>query len=134
MNDRPSDTEPAPQGRPGTADFGFADVPAGEKSGLVGGIFSRVARRYDLMNDLMSGGLHRLWKDTLVDDLRPRDGMDVVDVAGGTGDIAFRIHRRAPGARATVCDINAEMVAVGRDRALNRGITDAIEWVTADAE
>ena len=134
MNDRPSDTEPAPAGRPGTADFGFADVPADEKAGLVGGIFSRVARRYDLMNDLMSGGLHRLWKDTLVDALRPRDEMDIVDVAGGTGDIAFRIHRRAPGARVTVSDINPEMLAVGRDRALNRGIAASIEWVTADAE
>src|SRR5512138_1951225 len=126
MNDRPSDTEPAPQGDPRMADFGFAEVPAGEKAGLVGGIFSRVARRYDLMNDLMSGGLHRLWKDTLVDDLRPRDGMDVVDVAGGTGDIAFRIHRRAPGARITVSDINAEMLSVGRDRAANRGIVAGI--------
>ena len=134
MNDRPSDTEPAPTGRPGTADFGFADVPADEKAGLVGNIFSRVARRYDLMNDLMSGGLHRLWKDTLVDALRPRDEMDIVDVAGGTGDIAFRIHRRAPGARVTVSDINPEMLAVGRDRALNRGIAAGIEWVTADAE
>jgi len=116
------------------ADFGFAEVRAEEKAGLVGGIFSRVARRYDLMNDLMSGGLHRLWKDTLVDDLRPRDGMDIVDVAGGTGDIAFRIHRRAPGARITVSDINAEMLSVGRDRAANRGIVDGIDWVTADAE
>jgi demethylmenaquinone methyltransferase/2-methoxy-6-polyprenyl-1,4-benzoquinol methylase len=138
MDDRPSDTEPGPfkprAGDPRMADFGFAEVPAGEKAGLVGGIFSRVARRYDLMNDLMSGGLHRLWKDTLVDDLRPRDGMDVVDVAGGTGDIAFRIHRRAPGARITVSDINAEMLSVGRDRAANRGIVAGIDWVTADAE
>jgi len=116
------------------ADFGFADVPADEKTGLVGGIFSRVARRYDLMNDLMSGGLHRLWKDTLVDQLRPRGDMDVVDVAGGTGDIAFRLRRRAPGARITVSDINPDMVSVGRDRALNRGVTRGIEWVTADAE
>ncbi len=134
MNDRPSDSEPAPSGRPGTADFGFADVPAPEKAGLVSDIFNRVARRYDLMNDLMSGGLHRLWKDTLVDDLRPRDGMDIVDVAGGTGDIAFRIHRRAPEARITVCDINPAMLAVGRDRAANRGIVAGLDWVTADAE
>jgi demethylmenaquinone methyltransferase / 2-methoxy-6-polyprenyl-1,4-benzoquinol methylase len=138
MDDRPSDTEPGPAkpraGDPRMADFGFAEVRAEEKAGLVGGIFSRVARRYDLMNDLMSGGLHRLWKDTLVDDLRPRDGMDIVDVAGGTGDIAFRIHRRAPGTRITVSDINAEMLSVGRDRAANRGIVDGIDWVTADAE
>ena len=134
MSERPSDTEPATHGRPGTADFGFADVPADEKAGLVGGIFSRVARRYDLMNDLMSGGLHRLWKNTLVDDLRPRNGFDYVDVAGGTGDIAFRIRRRARDARITVCDINPEMLAVGRDRAVNRGIVAGIDWVTADAE
>jgi demethylmenaquinone methyltransferase/2-methoxy-6-polyprenyl-1,4-benzoquinol methylase len=143
MDDRPSDTEAGPAkpdagaargADPRLADFGFADVRAEEKAGLVGGIFSRVARRYDLMNDLMSGGLHRLWKDSLVDQLRPRDGMDVVDVAGGTGDIAFRIHRRAPKARVTVSDINAEMLSVGRDRALNRGIAEGIAWVTADAE
>jgi demethylmenaquinone methyltransferase/2-methoxy-6-polyprenyl-1,4-benzoquinol methylase len=148
MDDRPSDTEAGPAGPrgerarggdprvrdPGLADFGFDDVRAEEKAGLVGGIFSRVARRYDLMNDLMSGGLHRLWKDTLVDQLRPRDGMDVVDVAGGTGDIALRIRRRAPEARIVVSDINAEMLSVGRDRAMNRGITEGIDWVTADAE
>ena len=141
MDDRPSDTEAVPAkpagargADPRMADFGFANVRAEEKAGLVGGIFSRVARRYDLMNDLMSGGLHRLWKDTLVDALRPRDGMDIVDVAGGTGDIAFRIHRRAPEARITVSDINPEMVSVGRDRAVNRGILRGIEWVTADAE
>jgi demethylmenaquinone methyltransferase/2-methoxy-6-polyprenyl-1,4-benzoquinol methylase len=138
MDERPSDTEAAPgksaAGDARMADFGFAEVRAEEKAGLVGGIFSRVARRYDLMNDLMSGGLHRLWKDTLVDELRPRDGMDVVDVAGGTGDIAFRILRRAPGAHVIVSDINPDMVAVGRDRALNRGLVAGIEWVTADAE
>jgi len=145
MDDRPSDTEAGPAkpqpeharagaARAGMADFGFAEVRAEEKAGLVGGIFSRVARRYDLMNDLMSGGLHRLWKDTLVDQLRPRDGMDCVDVAGGTGDIAFRIRRRAPGARITVSDINPEMLSVGRDRAMNRGITEGIAWVAADAE
>jgi demethylmenaquinone methyltransferase / 2-methoxy-6-polyprenyl-1,4-benzoquinol methylase len=143
MDDRPSDTEAGPaKPQPGRAraaradmaDFGFAEVRAEEKAGLVGGIFSRVARRYDLMNDLMSGGLHRVWKDTLVDQLRPRGAMDVVDVAGGTGDIAFRIRRRAPDARIVVSDINAEMVGVGRDRALNRGITAGIAWVTADAE
>ncbi len=143
MDDRPSDTEAAPAKpwpdkvraeRARTADFGFADVPAGEKAGLVGGIFSRVARRYDLMNDLMSGGLHRLWKDTLVDALRPRGEMAIVDVAGGTGDVALRIHRRAPEARIVVSDINPEMVSVGRDRAMNRGIARGIEWVAADAE
>ena len=148
MDDRPSDTEPSqpaghtPQpGRTaaeptstGTVDFGFETVAAEEKARLVGSVFSRVARRYDLMNDLMSGGLHRLWKDSFVDTLRPFDGMRLVDVAGGTGDIAFRVIDRAPGADVTVCDINADMLAVGRDRALDRGLTVGLEWVTADAE
>lgn len=136
MNDRPSDTEPPQAGRPprGTVDFGFASVAAEEKGRLVGGIFSRVARRYDLMNDLMSGGLHRLWKDTLVDQLRPREDLHLIDVAGGTGDIAFRVRARAPGARIAVSDINPDMLAVGRDRALDRGITAGIAWVGADAE
>jgi len=138
MDDRPSDTEaPQPAGRklpPGTVDFGFATVAAEEKARMVGGVFSRVARRYDLMNDLMSGGLHRLWKDSFVDALRPYDGLRLVDVAGGTGDIAFRVLERAPGADVTVCDINADMLAVGRDRALDRGVTAGLDWVTADAE
>ena len=86
------------------------------------------------MNDLMSGGLHRLWKDQLVDQLRPQDGMHLVDVAGGTGDVAFRVRARAPGARVTVADINPEMLAVGRDRALNRGMVGGVDWVAADAE
>lgn len=136
MDDRPSDSE-APQtdrSPRGTADFGFATVAEEEKARLVGSVFSRVARRYDLMNDLMSGGLHRLWKDSLVDELRPRAGMHVVDLAGGTGDIAFRILRRAPGIRVTVADINTDMLTVGRDRAFDRGLVDGIEWVTADAE
>jgi demethylmenaquinone methyltransferase/2-methoxy-6-polyprenyl-1,4-benzoquinol methylase len=132
MSDRPSDTE-TPQAR-ATADFGYETVPAAEKPRLVSGLFSRVARRYDLMNDLMSGGLHRLWKDTLVDQLRPHDRMHLVDVAGGTGDIAFRVRKRAPGARITVSDLNTDMLAVGRRRARDRGVIAGIDWVTADAE
>jgi demethylmenaquinone methyltransferase/2-methoxy-6-polyprenyl-1,4-benzoquinol methylase len=140
MDDRPSDSEPpqpprAPSAAPaGTADFGYADVAAEEKPRLVSGLFSRVARRYDLMNDLMSGGLHRLWKETLVDQLRPRDAMRLVDVAGGTGDIAFRVLARAPGAFVSVSDLNLDMLAVGRNRALDRGLVHGIDWVAADAE
>jgi demethylmenaquinone methyltransferase/2-methoxy-6-polyprenyl-1,4-benzoquinol methylase len=136
MDDRPSDTEPHAAGRPGagTTDFGFATVPASEKARLVGGIFSRVAARYDLMNDLMSGGLHRLWKRTLVDRLRPRDDMRILDVAGGTGDIALRALERAPGARVTVTDINPDMLSVGRSRVGFRRRRPFLDWVAADAE
>lgn len=129
------DAPSAPGSSPGTtADFGFQDVPEAEKEGLVRDVFDSVARRYDLMNDLMSGGLHRLWKATMVDRLRPRAGMKVVDVAGGTGDIAFRILNRAPGASVHVVDINAEMLGVGRDRAIDRGLLHGIDWTCASAE
>ena len=120
---------------PDTASFGFRDVPAAEKPALVRGVFDRVARRYDLMNDLMSLGVHRLWKSVLIDMLAPRPGMHLLDVAGGTGDIAVRFLKRLDGkARVSVCDINAEMVAVGRDRAIDRGMPGAIEWLVGDAE
>jgi demethylmenaquinone methyltransferase/2-methoxy-6-polyprenyl-1,4-benzoquinol methylase len=117
-----------------TADFGFRAVPRDEKQRMVRGVFDSVARRYDLMNDLMSGGVHRLWKDILIDRLKPRDGMHLLDVAGGTGDIAFRFLKRAPGGHVTVCDINASMLAVGRDRAIDRGRLHGIDWVCGDAE
>ena len=122
---------------PETASFGFSEVPAGEKAALVRGVFDRVAARYDLMNDLMSLGVHRLWKSVLIDMLKPRPGMHLLDVAGGTGDIAFRFLERLKGqgrAQVTVCDINAEMIEVGRDRAIDRGVPDAIEWLVGDAE
>ena len=108
---------------PGTVDFGDRRVAAEDKRDLVDAVFHRVARRYDLMNDLMSGGLHRLWKAALLDWLAPpRHGpFHLVDVAGGTGDVAFGLLRRAgPGAMAVVCDINAAMLQVGRDRAGGR--------------
>src|SRR5215831_16581877 len=120
-----------------TASFGFRDVPEDEKQGLVREVFSSVATKYDLMNDLMSGGVHRLWKDTMVEWLNPRPGWRVLDVAGGTGDIAFRIadavRRRGGEAEITVCDINAEMVGEGVARASAKG-EQAIEWVVGDAE
>ena len=125
----------------GQADFGFHQVPESEKSGLVRAVFEGVAGRYDLMNDLMSAGIHRLWKSALVDALAPQAGMRVLDIAGGTGDIAFRIHarlkRRASGGDATeivVSDINRDMIEVGRNRAIDRGILDGIAWVCADGE
>ena len=121
--------------RQAAADFGFRRVPRAAKSRLVREVFDQVAARYDLMNDLMSAGIHRLWKDAMVDWLAPRPGQRLLDVAGGTGDIAFRLHARTMGrARIAVCDINAEMVGVGRDRALDRGIVAGIDWLCGDAE
>ena len=120
-----------------TASFGFRDVPAGDKERLVRGVFSSVARNYDLMNDLMSGGVHRLWKDAMVDWLNPRPGTRILDVAGGTGDIAFRIARtiRSRGGRPdiVVCDINPDMLAEGVKRAKQKGEV-TISWTTGDAE
>lgn len=127
------DPEPEPEAAGGgTTHFGFRDVDAGEKPGLVRDVFARVAGRYDLMNDLMSGGVHRLWKASLVARLAPRPGMHVLDVAGGTGDIARRIRARAR-ARVTVCDPSPPMLEVGRDRAIDRGIL-GIEWLCGEAE
>ena len=104
-----------------TASFGFREVPEGEKEGLVKEVFSSVAARYDLMNDLMSAGVHRIWKDAMVEWLNPQPGWKVLDVAGGTGDIAFRIadmaRSRGGEAAITVCDINAEMLGEGVRRA-----------------
>ncbi|MEK9672152.1 MAG: bifunctional demethylmenaquinone methyltransferase/2-methoxy-6-polyprenyl-1,4-benzoquinol methylase UbiE [Rhodospirillaceae bacterium] len=122
----------------GTTHFGYRDVPEADKAGLVKDVFSSVADKYDLMNDLMSLGVHRLWKAAMLDWLRPRAGMKLLDVGGGTGDIAFRFLERGVGT-VTVCDINEDMMAVGRDRALDRGMLPdapgaAVEWVTGDAE
>ena len=113
--------------------YGYQLVDREEKTRRVGSVFSRVARRYDLMNDLMSGGMHRLWKDAMVASLNPpkRDGWRVLDVAGGTGDIAFRMADR--GAQVTVCDINPDMLAVGMERARKRGI-DGLAWQVENAE
>lgn len=117
--------------------FGYRDVPEAEKEGLVRKVFSSVAEKYDLMNDLMSAGVHRLWKDAMVVWLNPRPGWRVLDVAGGTGDIAFRIaeltRSRGGDAKITVCDINEDMLREGLRRAEARGETD-IEWATGDAE
>lgn len=137
-----------------TTDFGYRRVTAAEKPELVRQVFDSVAGRYDLMNDLMSGGVHRLWKAALVSRLNPRPPLHFVDVAGGTGDIAFRILERLkaraaksatksgrqpggqPGGapnRATIIDINQKMLDVGRDRALDRGLLDGLDWVCGDA-
>jgi len=118
-----------------TASFGYRDVPASEKAGMVREVFASVAPRYDLMNDLMSAGVHRLWKNTLVDVLNPRPGEKFLDVAGGTGDIAFRIAgRQGERPDVTICDINPAMLEVGRDRAVDRGLLQGLTWTTGDAE
>jgi demethylmenaquinone methyltransferase / 2-methoxy-6-polyprenyl-1,4-benzoquinol methylase len=116
------------------ASFGFADVAPEQKASLVKGVFDRVAGRYDLMNDLMSVGVHRLWKDSLIDWLAPRPGRHHLDVAGGTGDVALRVMRRTGGqGRVTLVDLNPAMLAVGRDRAIDRGWLAGLDWVAGDA-
>jgi demethylmenaquinone methyltransferase/2-methoxy-6-polyprenyl-1,4-benzoquinol methylase len=129
-------------------DFGFRRVPLEHKQALVDDVFHSVASRYDLMNDLMSGGLHRAWKDALVTAVnppraRPAPAQEakasarpfaLLDLAGGTGDIAFRVLEAGGGTRATVVDINTDMLAVGRARAAGRGLDDAITFVEGNAE
>jgi demethylmenaquinone methyltransferase/2-methoxy-6-polyprenyl-1,4-benzoquinol methylase len=129
----------SPEGRPKdhmageTADFGFRLVERADKARLVKGVFDSVAARYDLMNDLMSAGVHRLWKAALIDQLKPRPSMRLLDVAGGTGDIALRFLEHG-GRDVTVCDINAEMVLAGRDRAIDKGVLGGVQWSVGDAQ
>lgn len=115
--------------------FGEKTVTPDEKTGLVRGVFDSVADKYDIMNDVMSGGLHRLWKDRFVREIRPRPGLRYLDVAGGTGDIAFRIKKRV-GANSdiTIFDLNEHMLNVGRDRAIDKGYLNGFEWITGNAE
>ena len=121
-----------------TTHFGFRDVPLGDKQTLVNDVFHSVARRYDLMNDLMSAGLHRVWKDLMINALNPPRSdapFALLDVAGGTGDIAFRAAGAAgSGFKATVCDINADMLSVGRERAAARHFDDRVSFVEGNAE
>jgi demethylmenaquinone methyltransferase/2-methoxy-6-polyprenyl-1,4-benzoquinol methylase len=111
--------------------FGYEEVSPEEKTSRVGAVFSSVAKKYDVMNDAMSGGLHRLWKDRFVRRVKPREGEQILDMAGGTGDIAFRL--AASGASVTVSDINQDMLDVGIERALDRGI-DGLVWSRQNAE
>ena len=111
--------------------FGEELVSREEKTRRVGAVFSSVARRYDIMNDLMSGGMHRLWKDRFVARVKPRRGEHILDMAGGTGDVAFRMSKR--GADVTVADINADMLEVGKQRAERRGLT-GLSWKVENAE
>jgi demethylmenaquinone methyltransferase / 2-methoxy-6-polyprenyl-1,4-benzoquinol methylase len=114
-----------------TVSFGYAEVSPEEKTAKVGEVFARVARRYDIMNDAMSGGMHRLWKDRFVARVKPRAGERILDMAGGTGDIAFRMQAR--GAAVTVSDINPAMLDVGQQRAARKGLT-GLDWSVQNAE
>ncbi|MEL7214817.1 MAG: bifunctional demethylmenaquinone methyltransferase/2-methoxy-6-polyprenyl-1,4-benzoquinol methylase UbiE [Pseudomonadota bacterium] len=113
-----------------TTHFGFETVPEAEKAGKVHGVFTSVASKYDIMNDVMSGGIHRIWKEALMDWLAPRPGMHLLDVAGGTGDVAFRFLERG-GGQATVCDMTASMLEEGQKRPEAQGAP--MEWIVGDA-
>lgn len=121
-----------------TTYFGFQTVAPEAKTALVRGVFDSVASRYDLMNDLMSGGIHRLWKNAFVDWLYPSAGMTLLDVAGGTGDIALRVLRYLQAKKKTgriiVCDLTPEMLTIGRNRAIDSGLVTGSEWICGNAE
>ena len=114
--------------------FGFETVPEAEKTQRVRSLFNRVASRYDIMNDAMSLGVHRYWKHALVQSLSPRQGMTILDMAGGTGDIAFRILDKCPSAQVTVCDMTLGMLSQGQIKGWNRGFLKALTWVCGNAE
>ena len=116
-----------------TTHFGFQDVPEDEKAGRVQGVFRSVASKYDVMNDVMSFGIHRIWKDAMMDWLAPRAGQTLLDVAGGTGDIAFRFLQRAGSGHATVLDLTEPMLVEGRKRAEAAKMADSLDWVVGDA-
>jgi len=116
-----------------TTHFGFQTVAEGDKAGMVHGVFSNVASKYDVMNDVMSVGIHRIWKDAMMDWLAPRDGQHLLDVAGGTGDISFRFLRRAPGAKATVLDMTESMLIEGQKRAEAEQMAQKLDWIVGDA-
>ncbi|WP_439525798.1 bifunctional demethylmenaquinone methyltransferase/2-methoxy-6-polyprenyl-1,4-benzoquinol methylase UbiE [Roseovarius mucosus] len=116
-----------------TTHFGFQDIPESEKAGRVRGVFGSVASKYDVMNDAMSLGIHRIWKDAMMDWLAPRAGQRLLDVAGGTGDISFRFLKRAGHGHATVLDLTEPMLVEGRKRADAESMADSLDWVVGDA-
>jgi demethylmenaquinone methyltransferase/2-methoxy-6-polyprenyl-1,4-benzoquinol methylase len=116
-----------------TTHFGFETILERDKAEKVQGVFSSVASKYDVMNDFMSLGIHRVWKDAMMDWLAPRGGQLLLDVAGGTGDISFRFLKRAGNAHATVLDLTEPMLTEGRKRAETTGISGQLDWVVGDA-
>lgn len=116
-----------------TTHFGYEDIPEEEKAGRVRGVFGSVASKYDVMNDAMSFGIHRVWKDAMMDWLAPRAGQRLLDVAGGTGDIAFRFLKRAGSGHATVLDLTEPMLVEGRKRAEAEQMAASLDWVVGDA-
>ena len=116
-----------------TTHFGFQTVAEEDKAGKVHGVFTNVASKYDVMNDVMSVGIHRVWKDAMMDWLAPRDGQRLLDVAGGTGDVSFRFLKRAPGARATVLDMTESMLVEGQKRAEAESMAEKLDWIVGDA-
>ncbi|MEY8880377.1 bifunctional demethylmenaquinone methyltransferase/2-methoxy-6-polyprenyl-1,4-benzoquinol methylase UbiE [Donghicola sp. XS_ASV15] len=117
----------------GTTHFGFQTVNESEKAGRVQGVFNSVASKYDIMNDVMSMGIHRVWKDAMMDWLAPRPNTRLLDVAGGTGDISFRYLKRAGNAHATVLDLTEPMLVEGRKRADAEAMSESLDWVVGDA-
>lgn len=116
-----------------TTHFGFQEIPEEEKAGRVRGVFGSVASKYDVMNDAMSMGIHRVWKDAMMDWLAPRPGQRLLDVAGGTGDISFRFLKRAGEGHATVLDLTEEMLIAGRQRAEAEQMAGQLDWIVGDA-
>lgn len=113
--------------------FGFETVNEADKKGRVQGVFTSVASKYDIMNDVMSVGIHRIWKQAMMDWLAPRAGQKLLDVAGGTGDVSFKFLERAGSGHATVCDITESMLIAGRTRAEAAAMSDSLDWVVGDA-
>lgn len=119
--------------------FGFQEIDADKKANMVKGVFENVASKYDIMNDFMSGGLHRFWKASLIDQVQPKANLALLDVAGGTGDISFRFidkikDKTGQTPSVTICDINQAMLDVGQDRAIDKGLLHGLNWVCGDAE
>ena len=116
-----------------TTHFGFETVAEGDKAGRVQGVFNSVASKYDVMNDVMSVGIHRIWKEAMMDWLAPRAGQKLLDVAGGTGDVSFKFLERAGSGHATVLDLTEPMLVEGRKRAEAAAMVDSLDWVVGDA-
>ncbi len=137
MTDQKNSSKTSSSGDSSHRPFGFQDVHAAEKPSLVQSVFSSVAKSYDIMNDVMSLGIHRLWKQELIKLIRPFPGMSLIDMAGGTGDVAFRFldasRHYTPETSVTICDYNADMLKEGRRKAINQGRLSRLDWVQCDA-